>query len=658
MSYDSASPGDAAPQLRSLRDVRILLIGDRLVGKTSLIRTLMNDKFVTEVPPRSPDVAVPPEMTLKEVTTYIIDSSFRVQDEAEIASEVGKASVICVVYAADNAQTYERVSSYWLPFIRKHSESQEIPSKTPVILVRNKSDLCEPSEADPNKETDESENALLNECWSVMQEFKEIVTCVDCSAKAVKHIPDVFHYALNSVLFPMSPLYDLDKHELKPKVLVALERVFAICDRDKDGLLDDDEVNGFQTCCFQGSEPLAAEELKNVKELIRVSVEDGLIDDKVTKPGFLFLNQLFIERGKPETTWAVLRHFGYSDDLELKDHYLYPTSLTNSQSDCSMELSEEGIVFLSNLFDTYASTEDTDNGGLSAARLQDVFAIADEYPAMFDLGASKSCSKTRFINGWRLLALMDHRMATELLSLLGFCVPFQQADPISVARAIAVSRRRVIDWETHCTSRKAFLCYVVGSASSRAALFEANNGSPFGVLATGLSARSATARMSACSAVIAGAANASDIRNHSLVVFAELDPDSAAASLGSNECADECDVVVLLYDESDPESFAAAAELRALVISPGPRVLVVGTNADGTTEQSVSADKFCKDNRLDTPMHLAADELDQVVGKAAALSSSPPSLSVYSESSMLVYATAAAALAIVGIVAYRRYAQK
>ena len=64
------------------------------MGKTSLIRTLMNDKFVTEVPPRSPDVAVPPEMTLKEVTTYIIDSSFRVQDEAEIA---------CVAFGFDIA---------------------------------------------------------------------------------------------------------------------------------------------------------------------------------------------------------------------------------------------------------------------------------------------------------------------------------------------------------------------------------------------------------------------------------------------------------------------------------------------------------------------------------------------------------------------------
>ena len=294
-------------------------------------------------------------------------------------------------------------------------------------------------------------------------------------------------------------------------------------------------MNGFQTCCFQGSEPLAAEELKNVKELIRVSVADGLVDNKVTKPGFLFLNRLFIERGKPETTWAVLRHFGYSDDLELKDHYLYPTSLTNSQSDCSMELSEEGITFLSNLFDTYASTvspppllssrqshyqpwhadssppthahpraharttrswlrrvavapfcgtwqEDTDNGGLSSARLQDVFAIADKFPAMFDLGASKSCSKARFINGWRLLALMNHRLATELLSLLGFCVPFQQADPISVARAIAVSRRRVIDWETHCTSRTAFLCYVVGSALSRVSAASSSKHTAFGCL--------------------------------------------------------------------------------------------------------------------------------------------------------------------------------
>lgn len=41
-------------------------------------------------------------------------------------------------------------------------------------------------------------------------------------------------------------------------------------------------------------------------------------------PGFLFLNTLFIQRGRHETTWTILRKFGYDDNLELTDDYLYP----------------------------------------------------------------------------------------------------------------------------------------------------------------------------------------------------------------------------------------------------------------------------------------------------------------------------------------------
>lgn len=40
--------------------------------------------------------------------------------------------------------------------------------------------------------------------------------------------------------------------------------------------------------------------------------------------GFLFLNKLFIQRGRHETTWKILRKFGYSNSLELKDEYLQP----------------------------------------------------------------------------------------------------------------------------------------------------------------------------------------------------------------------------------------------------------------------------------------------------------------------------------------------
>lgn len=44
----------------------------------------------------------------------------------------------------------------------------------------------------------------------------------------------------------------------------------------------------------------------------------------VSFPGFLFLNTLFIQRGRHETTWTILRKFGYDDNLELTDDYLYP----------------------------------------------------------------------------------------------------------------------------------------------------------------------------------------------------------------------------------------------------------------------------------------------------------------------------------------------
>lgn len=40
--------------------------------------------------------------------------------------------------------------------------------------------------------------------------------------------------------------------------------------------------------------------------------------------GFLFLNTLFIQRGRHETTWTILRRFGYGDTLELSADYLFP----------------------------------------------------------------------------------------------------------------------------------------------------------------------------------------------------------------------------------------------------------------------------------------------------------------------------------------------
>ena len=50
----------------------------------------------------------------------------------------------------------------------------------------------------------------------------------------------------------------------------------------------------------------------------------------LTLPGFLFLHTLFIERGRLETTWQVLRRFGYDYTLHLSQDTLEEVSFSRS----------------------------------------------------------------------------------------------------------------------------------------------------------------------------------------------------------------------------------------------------------------------------------------------------------------------------------------
>lgn len=45
----------------------------------------------------------------------------------------------------------------------------------------------------------------------------------------------------------------------------------------------------------------------------------GVNERGLTLEGFLFLHALYIEKGRTETTWIVLRAFGYNDDIKLED---------------------------------------------------------------------------------------------------------------------------------------------------------------------------------------------------------------------------------------------------------------------------------------------------------------------------------------------------
>lgn len=72
--------------------------------------------------------------------------------------------------------------------------------------------------------------------------------------------------------------------------------------------------------CFNA--PLQPAEIVGVKRVVQEKVPEGVNDYGLTLTGFLFLHALFIEKGRLETTWTVLRKFGYNDDIELRKENL------------------------------------------------------------------------------------------------------------------------------------------------------------------------------------------------------------------------------------------------------------------------------------------------------------------------------------------------
>lgn len=112
----------------------------------------------------------------------------------------------------------------------------------------------------------------------------------------------------------------------------ALKRIFKLCDTNKDGILDASELNEFQRKCFDS--PLQSQELSGIKETVLAHSPSGIRDDGLTESGFLYLHTMFIQRGRLETTWTVLRKFGYAEDLRLMEAFLCPKCVFSPSLSC------------------------------------------------------------------------------------------------------------------------------------------------------------------------------------------------------------------------------------------------------------------------------------------------------------------------------------
>lgn len=99
------------------RDVRILLLGEAQVGKTSLILSLVGEEFPEEVPARAEEITIPADVTPEKVPTHIVDYSEAEQTEEELQEEIHKANVVCVVYDVSEEATIEKIRTKWIPLV-------------------------------------------------------------------------------------------------------------------------------------------------------------------------------------------------------------------------------------------------------------------------------------------------------------------------------------------------------------------------------------------------------------------------------------------------------------------------------------------------------------------------------------------------------------
>lgn len=425
MTSTVRSPYDGTKMKRADQraSITVLVLGDEGVGKSSLISTFVSRYFSEVVPGIMTRVRLPPDPNSSCITT-IVDSqgadsalvsavaamsmsptsagagstdsfsSFLQRAEASrmstastsldaskstnqmsasaasSAAGIDNVDSIILVYDLDRVETFFRLENHWLPLIERCYNGE-----MPVIIAGNKMDLFRTSSTAGM--TDEQALARSRQqIVSLMQRFRFVRQCIKCSAKNLLRVDEVFLKAQQAVLYPFTPLYDLDNGRLTTDFKRAFTRMFRMYDADNDGLLSDAELDQFHREAF--ATPVMDRDFAAWKKVVTRNNPTGEVvvkDNKFTIPGFLAIFDVFISQNRLDVVWQALRKFGYDDDLRLD----IPESLIgpppNEKADDNWRLTRAARSFLSDLFHQFDTDQD---GRLSGEDILAIFSILPE----------------------------------------------------------------------------------------------------------------------------------------------------------------------------------------------------------------------------------------------------------------------------------------
>lgn len=518
--------------------MRVCVCGDEGSGKSSLITSLVKDTFINNpIQPVLPQITIPPNLGSSEnVLTTIVDTSAVAQERPVLAREIRKSNVILLVYS--DHYSYERVALFWLPHFRA------LGVNVPVVLCAAKCDL---------QSTGSPSEFIQEEMLPVMAEFKEIDSCIRTSARDHYNVNEAFFLCQKAVTHPIAPLFDAKESALKPAAVSALQRVFYLCDKDKDGYLNDRELEGFQLKCFGKS--LDITELGHIKDTIARQAPGSVSSVGITSDGFLQLNKTYVEKGRHETVWEILRKFEYTDNLSLQEAFLHPKF--DVPEFASAELSPAGYRFFVDLF----LTCDQDNdGGLSDSELATLFSptpgiprawIDDGFPSCTVHNEAGHVTLQGWLAQWSMATFIDPKTTLEYLAYLGFESSDRSNPTISAALKLTKARKK--RRRPGRTGRNVVFCHVLGAPGcGKSSLLDTFLGRPF----NSTYHPSIKPRVAVNTVELPGGRQCYLILNE----LGELEP---AILDNRNKLFNQCDVIAYTYDSSDPDSFAYIPSLRA-----------------------------------------------------------------------------------------------
>ncbi|XP_020912381.1 mitochondrial Rho GTPase 1-A isoform X1 [Exaiptasia diaphana] len=465
-----------------------------------------------------------------------------------------------------------------------------------------------------------------------MNDYTEVETCIECSARSLKNISEMFYYAQKAVLHPTAPLYLPDEKQLRPLCEAALTRIFNISDADGDGILNDTELNNFQRHCFNS--PLQGQGLQDVKNVVRKNVGSGLRDGGLTLQGFLFLHTLFIQRGRHETTWTVLRKFGYGEDLQLRTDYLCPPGI-DVGADNTIELSDAGYEFFIDLFRKYDKDQDE---ALNPIELKNLFSLCPTMPWGDEVISSAETNEKGwvtlqgFLAQWTLTTFLDYTRTFAYLAYFGYvhgetethlstaitvCVPLPLPIVYSVSRLIQtrkkyksalqysqnglewavsklVTRSKSVDIQKKSTSRTVFQCYVFGAPGVGKTTF----------LQSFLNRTVKVNSLGSDKMVSHYVINLTEVhRQEKYLVLREIDWESSGLLLHDRRC----DVACFLFDSTDAASFAQIVQLQEKLPKTVPCLFISTKNKRSVVRQEYELQPamYTSLNKLPSPMILS-----------------------------------------------------